>query len=171
MEPEQLTSAAQEQLKLVLSFFSRVDTKSSVLLAVDTGMLGYLATHIPSIYSLRRWEVICPTFAFVLLGLSLLYLYRGAFPALSGGQSSLVYFSEIAKRTEAKFIDQFIGQRDDEYVKDLLGQAWRNSEILKMKFSFVKTAFIFMAWAVLPWTVALASFALRASANLGQSGK
>jgi hypothetical protein len=171
MESERLASACQEQLKLVLSFFSRVDAKSSVLLAVDTGMLGYLATHIPSVGSLRSWELVAPALAFVLLGLSLVYLYRGAFPALSGGQSSLVYFSEIAQRTEAKFIDQFIDQRDGEYVKDLLGQVWRNSEILKMKFSFVKTAFIFMAWAVLPWTVALASFAVRASANLGQSGK
>jgi hypothetical protein len=165
MEAEKLTSACQEQLKLVLSFFSRVDAKSSVVLAVDTGMLGYLATHLPSVGSLRCWEVVSPTLAFVLLGLSLIYLYRGAFPALSGGQSSLVYFSEIAKRTEAKFVDQFIEQRDDEYVKDLLGQAWRNSEILKMKFAFVKMAFIFMAWAVVPWTFALISFALRAPAT------
>jgi hypothetical protein len=168
MESERLTSACQEQLRLVLSFFSRVDAKSSVVLAVDTGMLGYLATHIPPVGSLRFWEVIAPTLAFVLLGLSLVYLYRGAFPTLSGGQASLVYFLEIAKRTEAKFIDQFIDQRENEYMKDLLGQAWRNSEILKMKFSFVKTAFIFMAWAVLPWTLALASFALRTPAMVAR---
>jgi hypothetical protein len=171
MEQEQLKSACQHELNLVLSFFPRVDAKASVVLAVDTGMLGYLATHLPSLNSLRWWELGIPALAFALLALSLWHLYRGAFPNLSGGHSSLIYFSEIAKRTEAKFIDQFIEQRESEYVKDMLGQAWRNSEILKEKFDHLKGAFIFMAWSVLPWTVALADFALRMPSGQASSGK
>jgi hypothetical protein len=171
MEPQQLTSACQDQLKLVLSFFGRVDAKSSVVLAVDTGMLGYLATHIPPLNSLQWWEPISPVLAFCLLGVSFVYLYKGAFPTLSGGHVSLIYFAEIAKRTESKFIDQFLEQDEPGYQKELLGQVWRNSEILRTKFRCVKTAFIFLAWAALPWTVALVSFALRASATLAPSGK
>jgi hypothetical protein len=171
MEAEKLASATQDELTLVMSFFPRVDVKASVLLAVDTGMLGYLATHLPTFNSVPWWELIAPGLAFVLLALSLLQLYKGAFPVLTGGHSSLVYFSEIATRTESKFINEFIEQRESEYVKDVLGQVWRNSEILKAKFAHVKLAFIFLAWSVLPWTVALADFALRTPGTPAGVGK
>jgi hypothetical protein len=163
MEKERLIPTSQHTLNLVLSFFPRVDSKASVVLAVDTGMLGYLATHLPILSPLRWWEFIIPAPAFLLLALSLWHLYKGAFPNLSGGHSSLIYFSEIAKRTEVKFIDQFVEQQESGYVEDVLGQAWRNSEILKEKFHHIKRAFLFMAWSVLPWTVALATFALKTS--------
>jgi hypothetical protein len=91
-------------------------------------------------------------------------LYRGAFPKLEGGSSSLVYFREIARRTEAKFIDEFMKQSDEDHIKDLLGQAWRNSEILKEKFDDLKAAFIFLALAIPPWVVALAIFTLKTTA-------
>ena len=73
----------------------------------------------------------------------------------------MVYFSEIAARTEVKFVDEFITQRETEYTKDVLGQVWRNSEILKQKFAHLKTAFVLTAWSVLPWTIALAGYAMR----------
>ena len=46
-------------------------------------------------------------------------------------------------------------QDEGTYAKDLLGQAWRNSEILVDKFIHLKRAFIFMAVSLVPWTVAL----------------
>jgi hypothetical protein len=49
MKPELLTSVAKDQLNLVLSFFSRVDAKASVVLGVDTAMAGYLAVRMPSL--------------------------------------------------------------------------------------------------------------------------
>ena|SRR5437870_9427064 len=38
---------ARDQLSLVLSFFSRVDSKASALLAIDTGMLAILSSNAP----------------------------------------------------------------------------------------------------------------------------
>jgi hypothetical protein len=73
----------------------------------------------------------------------------------------LVYFREVARRTEAKFIDEFMAQDEAAYAKDLLGQAWRNSEILVEKFNHLRLAFVFMALAVFPWVVSLAIFAAR----------
>ena len=161
MEQKELGRTSNEQLNLVLSFFPRVDTKASVVLAVDTGMLGYLAAQFQPLSSLRVWEMVAPAFVFALVGLSLWQLYKCAFPNLEGGEGSLVYFREIAKRTERKFIEEFWAQRETDYVKDLLGQTWRNSVILKEKFHRLKWAFNFMACAVLPWTVTLVDFAVR----------
>jgi phage protein U len=42
-------------------------------------------------------------------------LYRGSFPNLKGGESSLVYFREIAKRREHHFIEEFSAQSDKQY--------------------------------------------------------
>jgi hypothetical protein len=161
MKEDHLASVSKDQLNLVLSFFPRVDAKSSVVLAVNTGMVGYLAAHLPSPITLAPWELIPPSISFLLSALSYWHLYKGAFPKLEGGNLSLVYFQEIAKRTEAKFIDEFVKQSEQEYAKDLLGQAWRNAEILKQKFSHLKWAFVFLAWSVLPWAIALGVFAMR----------
>jgi len=156
MKIESIPGAAKDQLDLVLSFFPRVDTKASVVLAVDTGMAGYLATRLSVSTLMLSWQLLIPLVAFVLIGLSFWHLYKVAFPNLKGGNQSLVYFREIAKRTEAKFIDEFMAQKDDAYVKDLLGQAWRNSEILTEKFNHLQLAFLLMAAAIIPWTIAIA---------------
>jgi hypothetical protein len=161
MKPELLPSVAKDQLGLVLSFFSRVDSKASVVLAVDTGMAGYLAGRLPSLKAVPCWQSLIPLVAFVLIGISFWNLYKGAFPNLKGGNQSLVYFRAIATRTEAKFIDDFSAQSEGEYAKDVLGQVWRNSEILVEKFNHLKRAFVFMALAVLPWVVSLAILASR----------
>ncbi|MBZ5528003.1 MAG: DUF5706 domain-containing protein [Acidobacteriia bacterium] len=161
MKLELLPGVARDQLNLVLNFFSRVDAKASMVLAVDTAMAGYLAGRMPSLKTMPYWQTLIPLSAFLLIGNSIWNLYKGAFPNLQGGNLSLVYFREIAKRTEAKFIDEFLAQDETSYVKDVLGQVWRNSEILTEKFKHLKVAFIFMALAVLPWVVSLASFAAR----------
>jgi hypothetical protein len=97
--------------------------------------------------------------AVALLGASIIFLYRGAFPSLKGGAASLVYFREIAGRTEHQFIEQFKHQDDEHHVNDLLGQVWRNSEILKAKFDALKIAFTLLACALIPWVIGLALFA------------
>jgi hypothetical protein len=161
MKPELPPSVAKDQLDLVLSFFSRVDAKASVVLAVDTAMAGYLAARLPSPKILPYWQAWLPLLAFALLGISFWSLYKGAFPNLTGGNQSLTYFSEIAKRTEARFIDQFSTQSETDHAKDMLGQVWRNSEILVEKFNHLKRAFVFMALALVPWVVSLAIFSAR----------
>ena len=163
MKPELLPGVAKDELNLVLGFFSRVDAKASVVLAVDTGMVGYLAGRLPSASVLLSWRILIPLAAFLLIARSMWHLYKGGFPNLTGGNQSLVYFREIAKRTESKFIDEFMAQDETALVKDLLGQAWRNSEILVEKFDHLKLAFVFMALGVFPWVVSLAMFALRSN--------
>lgn len=165
MEHKTLLESARDQLERVLGFFPRVDAKASVLLAVDTGMLGFLATKVPQLHMLTWWEIAIPAAAAALLGVSLWYLYKGAFPKLEGGGMSLIYFREIAKRTESKFVDEFMKQSEEVHAKDLLGQAWRNSEILKEKFDDLKKAFIFLALAIPPWVVALVVFTVKTASQ------
>jgi hypothetical protein len=159
MKAENLYPASKDQLNLVLSFFSRVDTKLSVVLAVDTGMLAVLGSDSPPLKAYSSLMLVAATLTVFLLALSIIFLYRGAFPTLKGGHSSLIYFREIAQRTEHKFIEEFKAQTDEQHVNDVLGQVWRNSEILKIKFDSLKIAFTLLALAIIPWIVSLAFFA------------
>lgn len=164
MDEQHLREIASDQLARILGFFSRIDSKASVVLAVDTGMLAFLASKLPPLYALQWWDILIAVLALLLLTLSLWNIYREAFPSLEGGHESLVYFREIAKRTEAKFIEEFKRQTQTEHTADLLGQIWRNSEILKEKFDHVKLAFVFLSLAILPWVVAVALFTIRGAA-------
>ena len=156
--PQDQRKEARDQLTLVLSFFSRVDAKASALLAINTGMLAVLASKAPPIATMSVFSYVLAGTAAALIAASLWFLYRVAFPALDGGHESLIYFREIARRTESSFIDGFTAQDELPRVKDLLGQVWRNSCILTAKFHALKRAFILMALAILPWAAAVALF-------------
>lgn len=158
MDKKILIDAAKDQLSLILGFFSRVDSKASVILAVDTGMLGVLVANTPPARTFD-WYMVIVLLPTLLLAASYWHLYKEAFPSLEGGHDSLIYFREIAERTEFQFIDAFQKQSEDSYLADLLSQIWRNSEILKDKFDHVRRAIDFMALAILPWIIALAMLA------------
>lgn len=160
MDNDQLLDIAKDQLDRVLDFFSRAESKASVVLAVDTGMLALLAINAPPIRSLE-WYMLLALIPVILIAISIIHLYKGASPQLKGGHQSLVYFREIANRTENKFIEEFKEQNLDTYINDLLGQVWRNSEILKEKFDHLRWALTFLALAIIPWIAALAMFAAK----------
>jgi hypothetical protein len=157
---------ANKQLDRVLGFFPRVETKVSFLFAMNFGLLAILVLNL-QIADFYRWYLIIPAIAAVLFSAASLYfIYRCTFPALKGGANSLVYFREIAKRTETDFIVQVIAQDDEKYARDLLGQVWRNSEILKLKYDAMKLAFILIIIALVPWLLFLGEAALLHSPGL-----
>ncbi len=158
MDSKQLTEVSTDQLNRVLGFFSRVDTVSSIVWGIDIGMLAILATNAPPIRAFS-WYTLAAVVPVLLLAKSLLHLYQGSFPRLEGGWMSLIYFREIAHRKEDEFIKGFTAQTEDAYIKDVLSQVWRNSEILTQKFDHLKSAFVWLAWALIPWLICLYFFA------------
>jgi len=164
MDQKNLSEAAPAQLDRVLAFFSRADAKASVLLAVDTGMLAVLVSRLPPSSAFDCWLLIllAPLF---LIGGSLWHLHKAAFPSLEGGRDSLIYFREIGKRTESKFVNEFTSQSEQDYLKDILSQVWRNSQILKEKFDHISAAFNWMALAIVPWAGSLVLLAIHYSAR------
>lgn len=159
MDNEKLTAASKDVLQLVLGFFPRVESKFSVILAIDTGMIGFLAANAPPFTAFSKWMLLSTAATVLLFAASIAMLYRGSFPNLKGGESSLVYFREIAKRREHHFIEEFSAQNEKQYGHDLLAQVWRNSQILTVKFDSLKLAFTFLALAIVPWIVTLTLFA------------
>ena len=131
-------------------------------------MLAVLASNLPGLNSFHRMLLIILVPVFFIGG-SLWHLYLGAFPSLEGGHDSLIYFREIAKRTESRFIEERSSQSDDGYAKDVLSQVWRNSEILRQKFNHISSAFNWMAVAILPWVECLVFLSVHYPSKIGRT--
>lgn len=145
--------SATKQLDLILSFFPRVDTKLSVVLGIDLGMLGIFLTKAPSsLDQVTNWDWAGLSFFVAAMVLSLYFLYMGSFPHLKGGANSLVYFREIAKKKKAEdYVRAFNAMTEQSLTDDLLSQAWCNAVILDKKFGRLKCAYIATVLGIAPW--------------------
>lgn len=153
---EQL-GAAEQRLDRLLDWVGRSDTKFSVVLGVDTAMLGFLATSAPG----RQVSVTAIIFALAaasLLVLSLIYVYRGTYPRTQGPGGSLVYFGSIAEKDSEEFKKKFLAYDLQGHLDDVLEQIHRNSVILNGKFEKLQRAYECMLIAAIPWTIALYLF-------------
>ncbi|EQB13864.1 Pycsar system effector family protein [Novosphingobium lindaniclasticum] len=146
---------AERQLAFVQSFFPRIDSKVSALFAIMSAQIAVAALNLTA-EDLIQWYMGLPLTVFLLaVAAAYVFLYRCAYPHLEGGQSSLVYFAEIAKRREAEFIRDYLAASVPSLAEDITGQIWRNSQIVDCKFKFLKLATQFAMFSLLPWVFVL----------------
>lgn len=144
-------SAAWQQLQLVLGFFSRVDTKLSVGLGINLGMLAMLATRLPKPEELTLLVSVVSVLFLTPLTLSFWNLWWGYFPDLRGGSDSLIFFRRIDRLTESDFLRACETRTLYGLERDLLSQCWRNSKILSSKFRSLKRTYLATSLAIAPW--------------------
>lgn len=152
---------AEAQLSRVLSFFPRVESRISGLFALNTAILTIIPLNIKT-QDIYVWYICLPAIATILLvTISYYHIYKANFPDVKGGQGSIVYFNEIQKRTEQKYVDEFMSCSESDYTKDILGQVWRNSEILSAKYSCIKQSIRFQLISIPPFITFLTLSALK----------
>jgi len=153
-------SQAERQLDRILAFFPRIDAKMSALLAIVSAEVGLFALNLTP-GDLTLWYLAVPgAFFFITAVVVLGALYNCASPHLKGGSQSIVYFQEIANRTESNFIRDYAAISDDDLLRDVSAQIWRNSEIVASKFKSLKVATIGLLVSLLPWLITLAAISL-----------
>lgn len=146
---------AERQLTYVQSFIPRVDAKVSVLFAIVSAQVAVVSLNLTA-SDLPKWYVTVPLAIYLaMVAWTYFNLYRCAYPHLEGGQSSLVYFAEIAKRRESEFIKQYMDIPVVDLTNDICGQIWRNSEVAACKFKFIKSATQWAMGSLVPWTIVL----------------
>lgn len=149
---------AEKNLEYLLEWIGRFDTKSSVILGIDTGMLGALATFAPAV---NLWTLLMKGFAIlsiILLLISLLFVYLSNYPRLKGSSDSLFYFGSVCQKCFDQYHQEFSKLSAEECLKDILGQCHRNSEILNQKFSYLKWAYRLLLVGVIPWAITIYLF-------------
>lgn len=151
---------AERQLVLVQSFFPRVDSKVSALFAIASAEIAVAVLNVAP-DDLRLWYVAVPLVTFLLvIAVVVFNLYRCAYPHLEGGQRSLIYFAEIAKCQQTDFIRDYRALSVSQLTDDICGQIHRNSEILYLKYGYLKTATKAAMWSLIPWTALLLATSL-----------
>lgn len=147
--------AYERQLDRIHQFFPRIDAKVSALFAIASGQIAVAAVNL-SANDLKLWWVATPLAAFLLvIAWEMFNLYRVSYPHLTGGNSSLVYFNEIAKLRESEYIAKLGTISQNDFEADLAGQIWRNSEIVGCKYRYLKDATIAAMLSIIPWTALL----------------
>lgn len=146
---------AERQLDRVMGFFPRIDSKVSALFAIVSAQVAFAAINL-AIDDLKTWWVGIPAFVFIgCVVWTIGNLYRCTFPHLTGGHASLVYFKEIAKLTEGDYQQKYGSVDEATLMRDVIGQIWRNSEIVALKYSYLKQATLAVMIAILPWFLLL----------------
>ncbi len=165
---EQRSSAfATDQLNRLMGFYPRVETKASLILATNIGMLGAMAVNFP-VRDILSPRGCCGTITALLLLFSLWHLYVVFFPHLKPGEKpSLVFFGDIASMGWRGYHNAVTTVTEADLLEDLTCQIWRNSEILKIKFDRTQSAFIFTLTALPFWLLLLSAATLRAGKFVG----
>ncbi|MER9390176.1 Pycsar system effector family protein [Mesorhizobium sp. M0435] len=146
---------AERQLDRIMGFFPRIDSKVSALFAIVSGQVAFAAVNL-TIDDLKTWWVGAPAFVFLAsVAWTIINLYLCAFPHLKGGHTSLVYFKEIAKLTEADYLQKYGALDEGALKRDVMGQVWRNSEIVALKYDYLKQATLAVMFSILPWFLLL----------------
>ncbi|GGE05261.1 hypothetical protein SAMN05421774_101865 [Gemmobacter megaterium] len=144
---------ASDQLNRILTFFPRVDSRASMLFAANSAILGVLAARV-RVEHLQNWQVYVPAgLALAALVYSFANLYMCAFPNTKGGNGSNVFFGSIAQKTESSYVDGFRKLEEDEWFRDLAAQVWRNSEILCLKYKYLKHSMSSTMLGLIPWAL------------------
>lgn len=151
---------AERQLDRVQGFFPRIDNKVSALFAIASAQIATVGLNL-TFGDLKTWYITLPLALFVAaVGWTILSLYYCTYPHLSGGRKSLVYFNEIASLTEAEYDQRYTALSEVELKRDIVGQIWRNSEIVKMKYWYLKNATVASMLGVMPWSIILIATSL-----------
>ncbi len=155
VEIEVKISRAESNLQRKLEWISRYDTRITLVAGTSIAMLGVLASASGLITSWSVIALIVFIIAFILLGLSLVFVYFSQKPNDLAPNKSLLFFGTIGKMSFSEFDTGFKNYSNDEYLEDLLHQIHINSQILCKKFTNLKYALFCIALAVLPWGIAI----------------
>ncbi len=160
MSVEERIRAVEKILDRLLDWVGRVDNKASVVLGVNTAMLGALAGFAPPTSSWTLQLGVVTTISVAGVATSLLFVYLANYPRLKGPGESLTFFAAIAKKTFREYQKSFLALNSSDYLSDLLEQCHRNAEIVDRKFWALRWAYRALFFAVVPWVVSVYLFKL-----------
>lgn len=149
-------NAAWQQLNLVLGFFPRVDTKLSVVLGINLGILTVMATRLAHPDGLTPLIAALGGIFLMSLVISFWHIWHGYFPDLRGGTASLIFFLSISKMAESEFRRACALRDLGDLEGDILDQCWRNSKILACKFDSLRRAYFATLVSIIPWMALIA---------------
>ncbi len=148
-------SQAETNLQRKLEWVGRHDSKIVFVTGIIIAMLGLLASSSSKIDNWTFWLYVVFGVTALMLFISLFFIYKSQYPKTFSSNKSLNYFGTIAELKFTEFKRRTKEATDDEYLDDLLCQIHINSQVLKLKFRFLKISLILLGSCVIPWLICL----------------
>ena len=150
---------AQWVLERNLGWVAAAEIKAGFIVAIDSAMLGVLASSYNSDKLLEHTSFSCwsSAWASLLLAIGVFCAAMTVFPRVNGPISSNIFFGNICKKGVKDFEREFLSTSLEQFLSDCVAQVHRNSEIANHKFRWVRTSMICSIIAVIPWLLALSS--------------
>jgi hypothetical protein len=145
-----------------LHWISVVETKTAVIMSVDTAMLGALAVVFGALDPAERsaWGILWLVLASVPLCASVIYGALAVWPQTAGPANSFIFFEGIKRLTSSAYRRQFLDANEGSLTDDCLAQVHRNAEIASSKFAHVKTSLKLAVCSLPVWVVAILKLAI-----------
>lgn len=148
---------AQWVLERNLAWIAAAEVKVSVIVAIDTAMLGGLGAAFGATGSAARttWAYLWIVIATVALAGGILCAAMAVLPRVTGPTKSLVFFGRIGPCADAEYIAQFRQATDSDLLADWTAQIHRNAQIACDKFAWVRKSMYWSFLSVVPWFAAI----------------
>jgi len=149
---------AVKNLECLHEWIGRYDNKLIIILGIDTAMLGALASLVPPFQVWTSIIILLVIGTILALGASFVFIYMGSYPRTSGPEKSLWYFGSISKMKYSEYEKTYLTRTKNEHLIDVLKQCHRNSEILSLKFCYLKWAYIALLISMFTWVITIFLF-------------
>lgn len=147
----------EKNLARHIDWTGRHDSKSSLVLAIATGMLGFLMSSIPDKVALSSITLVLGFLAIVLLAFSLFFIHLGNYPRTTG-PSSLLFFGTVATMEFETYKEKSEILSSEGYYEDLLRQCYVLARIISRKFWALQWAYRTLFLALPPWSICVILF-------------
>jgi hypothetical protein len=138
-----------------LGWIAGADAKATMLFAVDSAMLGVLVAVATRAGTLSSPAAGCAALAGLALAAGVCCIVGATFPRLKDPQDSLIYFGGIASHDEAEYMCRLLEDPLDDLAADFARQCYKNAEIAKAKYHFVRKAAVATFVALPAWVIAI----------------
>ena len=145
----------EKSLSRQLHWIQSADARIALILPVATAMLGSISLLIPDPDKWCISSAIFSSFTVFFLVLSIIFTSIASFPRTNGPKGSLIYFSGIQNREISQYQQAINDLNEENYINDLLGQCYVNSQIAHTKFTWVKRAMSCLFLSSLPWAISV----------------
>jgi len=156
MNLDERVTNAKWVLERTLSWISAADTKVAALTTIDLAMMTILATIFFSSSPKGVWGILLSIVAFLLIFLSLVFVWFIVVSRTVGPNKSNIFFGKIAEVPSDEFRERFLELTKEGLLIDLIQQIHVNSEIANLKHQFVRRSYFTLMLSVLPWLASIA---------------
>jgi hypothetical protein len=157
-DDKQRIEFAKWLLERMLGWIATADVKVGVAMALDTAMLGGLATAFgTSDPALRTaWCYLAIVGACGGMIVAMFCASMAAVPRMLGPVNSMIFFGRVKEKNAADYVDQFVKLSEKDILEDLATQIHRNAQIATDKHFWVRKSLIWSFLAAIPWIIAIA---------------